>query len=149
LTKFRKTSRYLISQNFVSPPDFRPFLSDNFESHKILTVYITFRSYFSIGILLCKVQEFSFHLILKETLSRDFRPLVFSSNNSIWAPDTRVKAFLHMASYSRRYSTMKSTFLVPSKPPYFLCECCRYSVVQFAYVRFFLKEFPLKTARAR
>jgi hypothetical protein len=34
----------------------------------------------------------------------------FSSNNSIWAPDTRFKDFLHMASYSRRYSTMKSTF---------------------------------------
>jgi hypothetical protein len=38
----------------------------------------------------------------------------FSSNNSIWAPDPRVKAFLHMASYSRRYSTRKSTFLVVS-----------------------------------
>jgi hypothetical protein len=38
----------------------------------------------------------------------------FSSNNSIWAPDTRVKAFLHMASYLQRYSTMKSTFLLVS-----------------------------------
>jgi hypothetical protein len=40
--------------------------------------------------------------------------LIFSSNNSIWAPDTRVKAFLHMAWYSRRYSAMKSIFLVVS-----------------------------------
>jgi hypothetical protein len=38
----------------------------------------------------------------------------FSSNNSIRAPDTQVKAFLHMASYSRRYSTIKSTFFVVS-----------------------------------
>jgi hypothetical protein len=29
-------------------------------------------------------------------------------------PDTRVIAFLHMASYSRRYSTMKLIFLVVS-----------------------------------
>jgi hypothetical protein len=35
----------------------------------------------------------------------------FSSNNSIWAPDTRIKAFLHMASYSRGYLTMKLIFL--------------------------------------
>jgi hypothetical protein len=49
---------------------------------------------------------------IKETLSRDFRPLVFFSlNNSIWALDPRVKAFLHMTAYSRRYSTMKSIFL--------------------------------------
>jgi hypothetical protein len=34
----------------------------------------------------------------KGTLSRDFRLLVFSSNNSIGAPDPRVKAFLHMTS---------------------------------------------------
>jgi hypothetical protein len=38
----------------------------------------------------------------------------FSSNNSIWALDKRVKAFLHMASYSRRYTTMKSTLFVVS-----------------------------------
>jgi hypothetical protein len=34
----------------------------------------------------------------------------FSSNHSIWAPDPRAKAFLHMASNSRRYSTKKSIF---------------------------------------
>jgi hypothetical protein len=35
----------------------------------------------------------------------------FSSNNSNWALDPRVKAFFHMTSYSLRYSTMKSNFL--------------------------------------
>jgi hypothetical protein len=50
------------------------------------------------------------YIHVKGTLSRDFRPPVFSSNNSIWALDPRIKAFLHMASYSRRYSTMKLIF---------------------------------------
>jgi hypothetical protein len=57
-----------------------------------------------------------------------------------------------MTLYSRRYSTMKSTFLVVVSgvndtadhksdplltPPPFLYECCRHSVVQFAYVQCF------------
>jgi hypothetical protein len=49
---------------------------------------------------------------LKGTLSRDFRPFFIEQlHHSIWAPDPRAKAFLHMASNSRRYSTMKSIFL--------------------------------------
>jgi hypothetical protein len=32
--------------------------------------------------------------LFKESLTRDFRPLFFSSNNSPLAPDTRVKTFL-------------------------------------------------------
>jgi hypothetical protein len=49
---------------------------------------------------------------LKEPCHEIFDLQFFSSNNSIWAPDPRVKAFLHMASYSLRYSTRKSIFLV-------------------------------------
>jgi hypothetical protein len=55
---------------------------------------------------------FYFYYVIKGTLSQDFRPPVFfSSNNSTWATDPRVKAFLKMTSDSRRYSTMKSIFL--------------------------------------
>jgi hypothetical protein len=39
-----------------------------------------------------------------------FSTSFFSSNNSIWAPDPQVKAFLDMAPYSRRYSTLKLIF---------------------------------------
>jgi hypothetical protein len=40
------------------------------------------------------------------TVLRDFRHLwLFSPNNPIWAPDSRVKDFSNMASNSRRYST--------------------------------------------
>jgi hypothetical protein len=53
-------------------------------------------------------------LHLKEPCHEIFDHWFFSSNNSIWAPDTRVKTFLHMALYSRRCLTMKSTFLVVS-----------------------------------
>jgi hypothetical protein len=45
--------------------------------------------------------------LLKGTLSRDLQPPVFLSNNSIWALDPLVKAFLHMALYLQRYLTMK------------------------------------------
>jgi hypothetical protein len=38
----------------------------------------------------------------------------FSSNNPTWAPDSRVKAFLHMASNTRRYLTLKSPILAPA-----------------------------------
>jgi hypothetical protein len=38
----------------------------------------------------------------KGTLTRDFRPLFFSSNNFLWVPDTQVKAFSNMASNSWR-----------------------------------------------
>jgi hypothetical protein len=87
---------------------------------------------------------------LKGPCHETFDLWFFSSNNSIWAPDTRVKAFLHMDSYPIRYSTMESTFLVVSgvndtadhkRDPYFLYEWCIYSVVQFAYVRFFDRNF--------
>jgi hypothetical protein len=53
-------------------------------------------------------------VITKHELKGPFHEIIdlrfFSSNNSIWASDPRFKAFLHMASYSRRYSTRKSTF---------------------------------------
>jgi hypothetical protein len=59
-----------------------------------------------------KIYIHIFIYIIKGTLIRDFRPLVFSSNNSPKAPDTRVKAFLNMASNSRRKSTIKSPIFV-------------------------------------
>jgi hypothetical protein len=40
--------------------------------------------------------------MLKGTVSRDFRPLFFFIT---WAPDSKVKAFLHMDSNLRSYST--------------------------------------------
>jgi hypothetical protein len=42
---------------------------------------------------------------IKGTLTRDFWPLFFSSNNFPLAPGTRVKAFSNMASNSRGLST--------------------------------------------
>jgi hypothetical protein len=48
---------------------------------------------------------------LKGPCHEIFELRFFSSNNSIWALDPWVKAFLHtMTSYLRRYSTMKSIF---------------------------------------
>jgi hypothetical protein len=41
---------------------------------------------------------------LKGTLTRDFRPLVFSSINLPWASVTRVKAFSNISSNLRKYS---------------------------------------------
>jgi hypothetical protein len=57
---------------------------------------------------------------VKGTLTRDFRHLLTVG---------RVKAFLNMASNSRRKSTKKSTI--------FVSESYRDSVGQFAYVCFF------------
>jgi hypothetical protein len=62
---------------------------------------------------ICKYEK-SYKACFKGTVSRDFRPLVFSSNNPTWAPDSQLKAFLHMASNSRRYSTFKSPILAPA-----------------------------------
>jgi hypothetical protein len=56
-----------------------------------------------------------FTVFFKGILSRDFRPPVFSSNNPILALDSRVKAILHMATNSRRYSTMKSILMPLTK----------------------------------
>jgi hypothetical protein len=58
--------------------------------------------------------DFSVDAPLKGPCHEIFDLWFFSSNNSIWAPDTRFEAFLHMTSYLRRYSTMKLTFLVVS-----------------------------------
>jgi hypothetical protein len=44
-------------------------------------------------------------LLLKGTLTRDFRPLSPCIKQLPQAPDTRVKAFLNMASYMQRKST--------------------------------------------
>jgi hypothetical protein len=52
----------------------------------------------------------------KGTVSRDFPPLVFSSNNPIWAPDSQVKAILNMASNSRSFSTKSVAQRTPLWP---------------------------------
>jgi hypothetical protein len=95
----------------------------------------------------CKI----FQAIVKRTLSLDFQPPVFSSNNPIWAPDSQDKAFLHMASNSRIYSTIKSPILASAVSItlilryslYFWCDCYSYRVVQLAYVIFFI-HIPFK-----
>jgi hypothetical protein len=48
---------------------------------------------------------------LKGPCHKIFDLRFFSSNNYIWALGPRIKAFLHMTSFSRRYLTMKSIFL--------------------------------------
>jgi hypothetical protein len=50
--------------------------------------------------------------ILKGTVSRDFRPSGFSSNNTLWAPYSRAKAFLNSASNSRRYDRFSNAKIV-------------------------------------
>jgi hypothetical protein len=50
-------------------------------------------------------------ITLKGSSHKIFDLWFFSSNNSIWAPDTFCKTFLHMASYLQRYSTLKSIFV--------------------------------------
>jgi hypothetical protein len=57
-------------------------------------------------------QHCSSQYALKGPCHEIFDLRFFSSNNSIWAADPRAKAFLHMVSDSRRYSTMKSIFFV-------------------------------------
>jgi hypothetical protein len=51
-----------------------------------------------------KIAEISLFKYLKGTVSRDLRPSVFfSSNYTLWAPDSRAKSFLNSASNSPRY----------------------------------------------
>jgi hypothetical protein len=66
--------------------------------------------------------------IFKGTMPRDFRPLFFSSNNSPKAPDTRVKAFLNLASYLRS----KSTKLVAQRCHWHRCYIHRGGVIDTA-----------------
>jgi hypothetical protein len=77
-----------------------------------------------------------FAIFLKGPSHEIFDLRFFSSNNSIWTLDPRVKAFLHMASCSRRYSTKKSIFcgqrcqwhrcsLVNCKMPVFLINIAK------------------------
>jgi hypothetical protein len=44
---------------------------------------------------------------ITKTVSRDFRPLVFSSNNTFGSIDSWVKAVSNLVSYLRGYSAMK------------------------------------------
>jgi hypothetical protein len=49
------------------------------------------------------------YTFLKGQCQEIFDLWFFSSNSPIWAPDSRVKAFLHMASNSRSYSKSRCT----------------------------------------
>jgi hypothetical protein len=61
-----------------------------------------------------KCYEFMFHMRwLKVQCHEIFYLWFFSLNNPTWASDSRVKAFLHMASNSRKYSTKHMTPLEP------------------------------------
>jgi hypothetical protein len=46
-------------------------------------------------------------ILFKETVSRDFRPLVFSSNNTTRSNDSWAKAVSHIDSHSQRYSKIE------------------------------------------
>jgi hypothetical protein len=48
----------------------------------------------------------------KGTVSRDFRPSVFSSNNTPLAPDSRARVFLNSASNSSRYDRFSNAKIV-------------------------------------
>jgi hypothetical protein len=62
------------------------------------------------------IRSNAFYYLVSESLKGPCHEIFdlrfIASNNSIWALDPRVKAFLQMTSYSRRYSTMKSIFVV-------------------------------------
>jgi hypothetical protein len=75
---------------------------------------------------------------IKGTVSRDFRPLVFSSNNTRWSTDSWAKAVSNIDSYSRRNSNSTRspmglfcytfTLMAVTKAEYFdsvLCCVCR------------------------
>jgi hypothetical protein len=49
---------------------------------------------------------------VKGTVSRDFRPSVFSSNNTPRAPDSQAKAFLNSASNSPMYDRFSNAKIV-------------------------------------
>jgi hypothetical protein len=76
------------------------------------------------------------------TVSRDFRPLVFSSNYSFKASDKRGKSFLKMASNSQNRMSMEacivatagSTTKLSQMIILIFCLCYRYIVVQFGNI---------------
>jgi hypothetical protein len=75
-------------------------------------------------------------LRLKEPCHEVFDFRFFSSINSIWALGPQFKAFLHMASYSGRYSTLKSNILWPavSMTPLGTGQRCKWHrVASYAY----------------
>jgi hypothetical protein len=71
---------------------------------------------------------------LKGTVSRDFRPLVFSSNITPGSTDSRAKAVSNIGSYSQRYSTLKIDYSLCSiERSQFFLDNCQFTILFYCH----------------